>query len=264
MLVQSERTKSAKSNQSAVKLLRMIEFLAQSGEPMRLLDIAGALDLNSSTALRFLATLQSCGYVEQDQETLKYYLTFKICYYANMVSKSFSFRDVAHPYLKKISKTTGESASLAVEQDMSVVYVDVEEGQDQMLRSLQRIGNIAPLHCTGIGKLFLLNYTDDMLDVFIAKKGLRQYTVNTLTSKEQLVEELEKIRIQGYSCDNEECETGARCIAYPIRNHTGKIIAGMSITGPTSRLTDEFLGCHKQFLSDCAAEISQKLGYKPE
>lgn len=257
-----ERNKSSKSNQSVEKVFNIIELLAENGEPMRILDISKKLGMSTSTVLRFLATLESCGYVCQDEETLKYYLTYKICNIANKVSSTASVRDIAHPYLKRLSKIFGESVSLAVEQEMSVVYIDVVEGPDQMLKTTQRIGNIAPMHCTGIGKLFLLEYPESKLDKLIDIKGLHRFTQNTLTSKEQLLDELKKIREQGYAYDNEECEVGARCIAFPIRDYTGKIVAGISVTGPVSRLTDELIEKRLKYIFDMSNEISRKLGYK--
>jgi DNA-binding IclR family transcriptional regulator len=153
-------------------------------------------------------------------------------------------------------------ACFAVEQDMSVVYIDVAEESDQMLKSMQRIGNIAPLHCTGIGKLFLLNYSDSEIDRLIHEKGLPRFTENTISDKESLLRALEVIRNNGYAYDNEECEVGARCIAYPIRDYTGKVVAGLSITGPTSRLTSEAIEKNRLQLKSVAKTISQNMGYE--
>lgn len=253
-------TKESQYNQSVYKVLRIMELLAEEREPMRLLDISKSLKINSSTALRFLATLEKYGYVTQEKDTSKYYLTFKICTLANKVSSGIDIRDTVRPYLKQLSKVFGESTCLGVEQDMKIVYIDVVEGPDQMLRSMQRIGNIAPMHCTGIGKLFLLNYSDLEVDKFIEIIGLKRFTENTLTSKEQLLDELAKIRECGYAYDNEECEIGARCVAFPIYDYTNKVVAGMSITGPSSRLTDSFINSRLQYLDKAATEISQKMG----
>ena len=257
------KRKTAKPNQSVEKVFSIIEFLAQKEEPMRLLDISKGLGINSSTALRFLTTLENCGYVSQDKETLKYYLTFKICNIANHVSAHASVRDISHPYLKQLSRIFGESVCLAVQQDMMVVYIDVIEGPDQMLRTMQRIGNVAPLHCTGIGKLFLLEYSESRIDKMIAVKGMPRFTENTLTSKAQLYDELQRIQECGYAYDNEECEVGARCIALPIRDYTGKIVAGFSVTGPTSRMTDTLINNRMDYLFHTADEISRHLGYIP-
>ena len=99
------------------------------------------------------------------------------------------------------------------------------------------LGLMNAMHCTGNGKLILQQYSDDQLNKLIAAKGLTRYTDHTITTKEALLDELEKIRKRGYAIDNEECEIGARCVACPICDYTGNIIAGVSITGPSTRIT---------------------------
>ena len=248
-------------NQSVERAFSIIELLANRGEAMRLMDIAQEVHLNISTTSRFLSTLEHLGYVAQNSNTLRYHLTFKLCSLSNKISENNSLRDIAGPYLRALAREIGESVCLAVEQNMQVVYIDVAEGQDQMIRSMQRIGNIAPMHCTGIGKLLLLDYTQEQIDQLIQAKGLPSFTSNTITDKSSLMAELKLIKQQNYAYDNEECEVGARCIAFPIRNYTGKIIGGFSVTGPTARLTDSMILSYMPKLQQLAADISSQLGY---
>jgi DNA-binding IclR family transcriptional regulator len=243
-------------NLSTIKVLNLIELLADANKPMRLMDIAKGLSANPSTTLRFLSALVESGYAAQDPETSRYYLTFKICSIANKISSNVNLRDIARPYLSKVSAQFGESTCLALESDMRVVYIDVIEGPDQMIKSMQRIGSIAPLHCTGIGKLFLLNYSDEKLDRYISQKGLTRFTENTMVSKEQLIDELVAVRRRGHAFDNEECEIGARCVAFPVYGRDGRIAAGVSVTGPAGRLTDEFVAENLHFLEEAANNIS--------
>ena len=240
--------------------MKIIELLAQNHEPMRLQDIAQALDSNASTVLRFLVSLEECGYVAQNPITLQYYLTFKICSIANMVSSEIHLFDFAQPYMKQISKRFEESVCLALEEDMTVVYIGVVPGPDQMLKTMQRIGNRAPMHCTGVGKLLLLNHDEGYINKLIAEKGLTSFTEKTITTKKQLMEELQEVRSRQYAFDNEECEVGARCIAVPIRDYTQKIIAGLSVTGTIFRMTDEKIAENLDFLMETADKISQLLG----
>lgn len=259
--MEESQNKGAKANMSAEKMLTIIEYLAAQKEPVRLLDMSKALGINVSTVSRFTTTLVNCGYAAQEEETARYYLTYKICAVANMVSAHTDIRDIARPYMRQLTEIFNESACLAVEQNMKVVYIEVMEGPGQMVRSMQRIGNVAPMHCTGIGKLLLLNYTEGELDRLIELEGLIRFTEYTLTSKVQLVEELRTIREQGYAFDNEECEVGARCVAFPVYDSQGKVIAGISVTGPTNRLTDEFINARIHYFRDIAREVSLKMGY---
>lgn len=249
-------------NKSAVKALDVIEFIASNNnEPMRLQDIASGLSMNVSTVLRFLTALNECGYVQQDPDTLRYNLTFKICSISNKVSSNLRLYDIALPVMKRISAKMNESVCLAIEQDMSVVYIGIVNGPDQMLRTMNRIGNRAPLHCTGVGKLLLLNHSEEYIDKLISTKGLTVFTTNTISTKKALINELEKVRRQGHAYDNEECEIGARCIAVPIYDYTQKIIACISVTGTIFRMTDEKLNENLDFLMDEARKLSVKLGY---
>ena len=252
--------KPTAKNYSAEKTMRMIELLARNRNPMRLQDIAQALGSNSSTVLRFLVSLMGCGYVAQNPATLQYYLTFKICSVANMVSEEIRLFDISQAYMKQISERFGESVCLAIEENMRVVYIGFISGPDQMLRTMQRIGSRAPMHCTGVGKLLLLDHDEGYINKLIAEKGLPSFTEKTIVSKGQLMETLQIVRKNQYAFDNEECEIGARCIAVPIRDYTQKIIAGLSVTGPIFRMTDEKIQKNLSFLIQTADKLSKLLG----
>ena len=251
-----------RTNQSSDKLLNLLEFLTEQSEPLRLQDISRSCGMNASTALRFLNALQRRKYVEQDVQTGRYYLTFKLCALAQNVKSFFDIRSIALPFLRNVAHIFSESCNLSVERDMTVMYIDVAEGPNKTLISTQRIGNVAPLHCTGVGKLFLTEYSPASLEQFIILKPLTKYTAYTITKPEALKEELESVKKLGYAFDNEECEGGVRCVAAPIRNYTEKIKACISVSGPTVRMTDEHIFRHLPFLMEAAEQISYRLGWQ--
>jgi len=253
--------KATKANQSSEKLLIVLEALSSKPEAVRLQDLAKELKMNQSTLLRFLTSLQNMGYVNQNEDSSKYFLTNKICAIANRVSSNTDVRTVSGEYLRKLANDFGESTNLAVEQNMMMTYIEVVNGPNQVLVIFQRIGNIAPMHCTGVGKLIMLDYTGEKIDKLISEKGLQRFTENTICTKEKLIRELETVRINGYAFDNEECEIGVRCVAAPIRDFTGKIIAGISVSGPATRMTDRFIGEKLHLLMESAREVSRCLGY---
>ena len=255
------KTKSAKKNQSVEKVFQIIEIMAQNRGAMRLQDIAASLSLPASTVLRFLNTLMTFHYVNQDPETLKYSLSMKFCQIGDLVSSQLSIRDIARPYLIRLSDKCNESACLAVEENLEVVYIDVVDGPDNMLKAMQRIGRRAPLHSTGVGKLLLLNYDEEKLNTIIAQKGLCSLTHHTITTKEKLVAELKDIQAKGYALDNEECEIGARCLAAPVYDYTKKIVASISVSGPNSRMNEGKLPFVEEQVKEIAKIISEKLGY---
>ena len=162
---------ASRVNQSTEKAMAIIELLAQSTGPARLRDISQRLELNASTTLRFLTSLQNCGYVEQESETQRYRLTYKICRVANQFSDHMELQTLTHPYLLALSERFHEALCVSVERDMSMVYIDAAIGPNQTLMSMQRVGNISPMHCTGNGKLLLLNYPEHRIDEMIRRKG---------------------------------------------------------------------------------------------
>ena len=250
------------ANQSSDKLLYILETLVAQAEPLRLQEIAKLCDMNASTALRFLSALQKRGYVAQDMDTGRYYVTYKICALAESVSASSSVRTIALPFMRSMANLFNESCNLAIEQDMTIMYVEVIRAPNNLLMSTQRIGNVAPMHCTGIGKLFLACYSEAEMDKYLAIKKMIPFTANTIISAEMLKKEVEQVARLGYAFDNEECEVGVRCIAVPILDYTGKMHAGLSVSGPAVRMTDEFIYTRLSALQETAHQLSMCMGWQ--
>lgn len=255
-------SESVSSNQSSEKLLKLIEFLATQEEPIRLIDISKALHMNSSTAFRFLTTLEKMNYVAQEENSSKYYLTYKLCALGQQVKSHQQLPKTARPILRELAITSEETTCLAINQNNQVVYIDVIEAPGQIVKAMQRIGHIAPLHCTGIGKLLLTNYTEKQIDELIIQTGLPGFTEKTITSKEALLSEIQTVRKQGYAYDNEECEIGTKCLAFPIYDYSNKVIAGFSVTGPSLRLTDTFFEHLIPYMHQLSIQLSSLMGYK--
>jgi DNA-binding IclR family transcriptional regulator len=164
--------------------------------------------------------------------------------------------------VKQISAAFNESASLCIEQNMQMIYIATEEGPGRMLQTLHRIGHIAPMHATGVGKLHLLNYSGEQLAELEKKLGFPQYTKHTITDMESLKKEITWVRKSGYAMDNEECEEGVRCIAVPVRNFEGKVVAAMSISAPVARMDKKKIEEIIPFLRDISTKASRELGYE--
>ncbi len=247
-------------NQSSDKLLTLLEILSVQPEPVRLQELAWQASMNTSTVLRFLMTLEKRGYVVQDGDTGRYSLTFKLCGIADNIKVHTDIRNICLPYMKNVSQYFGETVNFSVEEDRAVVYLEVVQCAWQALCTTQRIGKGAPLHCTGVGKLFLLNYSEEQIMSLYRKKGFRKYTERTLCTVEQIKEQLMEIRERGYALDDEECEIGMRCVAVPIKDYSGKVVAGLSISGPTTRMIWENIEPKMDYLLEVSEEISRRLG----
>lgn len=251
----------AQSNRSSDKLLSMLEVLSEQSEPLHLQGISQLCNVNPSTALRFLSSLRRRNYVAQTADTGKYYLTFKICSLAQSVHLFSDMRNVALPYLRNAAHLFSESCSLAIDSDMTAMYIEVVPGPNKQFLSLHRIGSSAPLHCTAVGKLLLATYSPERVERLIATRGLEARTEHTITDPDALESELESVRKRGYALDDQECEYGTRCLAVPIRDHTGKICAAIGVSGPSVRMTDELIFSKLTCFIETAEQISFRLGW---
>lgn len=260
----SEETTNITSNQSAEKVMLVLEALARQQQPVKLGELAQEMKMNASTLYRFLVALQNTGYVLQHKENGKYELNLKLCYLSDLIKSHFSITSVLHPFVEETSALFQEFAHLGQLERGKLVYVDYADTQTEHSQSLMirpHIGRIAQMHCTSIGKLFLSEYDEQQLDEFIARDGLPSRTSNTLSTKESLVKDLDTIRSYGYALDNEECEIGVRCIAVPIRDYTGKIVAGLSVSAPTTRITSERISSTLPAFLNIAERASSELNY---
>ena len=250
-----------KKNQSLRKALQILEGMTNIPSPARLQDIARSLKMPQSTLLRFLNTFIDFGYVNQDQDTSCYYLTLKLAEIGSRVRDSFPFQNSLAKYVRQLAQQFDESASLCIEHDMQMVYVVTQDSPSRMLRTLHRIGRIAPMHATGVGKVFLLNYSDKKLDELMEKFGFPAYTSHTITSMDSLKREIAQVQKQGYALDNEECEEGVFCIAVPVRNFSGEVVAAISLSAPATRLDKQRTEQIIQYLKNIGEEASKELGY---
>lgn len=253
---------ASSANQSSEKLLTLIEVLSQSDEPVRLSDLATLMDMNVSTVSRFLTTLQNRGYVAQNTDSGKYFLTYKICKLANNLTSRMDLNSICKPYLQKISKIFGCTTNLMVRYEYSVIYLEVVPGPQQILLPLQRIGKVAPLYCTGGGKLFLQEFSDAEFQDYASNITFERFTDHTIGSIGELKQAVEESAQKGYAIDNEECELGTRCLAVPVYNYTGRIQAAISINAPASKLTDTYILQNVNIIKNIALEVSKLIGYE--
>ncbi|MDR0655190.1 MAG: IclR family transcriptional regulator, partial [Treponema sp.] len=251
--VDSQSSEGTKKNQSLRKALQILEGMTKIHTPAHLQDIAKSLDIPQSTLLRFLNTYIDFGYVSQDPASSCYYLTLKLTEMGFRTKDKFPFQSSLTKYVKQISRTFHESASLCIEHDMQMVYIATEEGPSRMLQTLQRIGRVAPMHATGVGKLHLMNYSPEQLMELEQKFGFSRYTKHTITQMDALKKEIAKIKRQGYAVDDEECEEGVRCLAVPIRDYTGKVVAALSISAPVTRMNLQKINEIIQYVKEVGA-----------
>lgn len=250
------------SSQSSDKLLQILEYLAGQSAPLRLQDIAAALEMQQPTVLRYMNSLINQGYAYKDERTLRYILTWRICRLSHQVLSHTGLRDIVSPYLRELSYSFNCGACVAMRQDDELFYLDVVDNPGSAMNSLQRIGKNAPIHTTGSGKVLMAGLTEQHVKRIEERKGLERLTRNTIVELPVLLEELDRVRKQGYAMDDEECEEGVRCVSVPLYDYTGQLVAAISIFGPIDNLEEQRI--QKEILPallDTAKQISVRLGY---
>ncbi|CAH1223463.1 HTH-type transcriptional regulator XynR [Paenibacillus plantiphilus] len=251
---------ASQSIQSVQRALSILEILRNHPDGLGVTEISNRLDVAKSTAFRLLFSLLEEGYVQKDDQTDHYRLGLKLLQLGNEVAKSMDLRRLATPYLKRLVDLTGETTHLAVYEKGEVVYIDKLESS-ATIRMYSQVGLRAPAHCTGLGKAMLSGLPDEEIDRVIETKGLQKFTETTLITRGQLMEALKEAHRNGYAFDDEEHERGVRCAAAPIFNFENKVIAGISVAGPTTRISQERMRQIGPQVSQIAKEISREMGF---
>lgn len=217
------------------------------------------MSLNKSTVHGLLVTMEQMGYVQQSTDSGKYSLGLKLFQLGMAVYNSMDLRTIALPHLHTLAEKYKETAHLAVLSEGEVVYIEKVDSP-RSIRIVSRIGGRNPAHCTGVGKVLLAALPEAVLDRFLAKSNLRRYTDNTITTPLELKKHLQQIRDKGVAFDLEEFERGLRCVAAPIRDHRGTVIAAISVSGPADRLATDRLDKIADDVVETANTISRALG----
>lgn len=249
------------ANQSVSKLMLLLEYLSECRTPVRLQDIAAGIHMPQATVLRYLNALAADGYVFQDTISERYGLTWKICGIGEQVRGRLNLRMISNDIISELSSLLDFGICLVVERDMECMYLDCIYEPEAMGFSLVRIGKQTPLHAASSGKVLLSEYTDSELERFIERKGLPALTPRTITTKERLIKELQRVREAGYALDDEECEEGLRCAAVPVYSYQNRAAAAISAFGSAEKLTDACIeNTVLPLLKKAASRLSFRLG----
>jgi IclR family KDG regulon transcriptional repressor len=245
------------------RVVDILETFPRLGPELGVSDISRALGLKKATAHRLLASLRRRGIVAQDPLTRRYRLGLKLWELGSMATTQVDWVDRVKPFLQELTDATGETTHLAVLNDGQVLYVDKVESH-HALRMPSQVGKRNPVHCTGIGKAQIAFLLPEVLQRLVARRGLPAFTPRTITDIAALHVELAQVRERGYAVDHEEIEEGLVCIGSPIRDHTGHVVAAISIAGPSSRLRPETIEGHACDVLEVAHKMSTILGCPPD
>ncbi|CAE1145452.1 MULTISPECIES: DNA-binding transcriptional regulator KdgR [Serratia] len=244
---------------SVLKVFGILQALGEERE-IGITELSQRVMMSKSTVYRFLQTMKSLGYVAQEGESEKYSLTLKLF---ELGAKSLQNVDLirsADIQMRELSQQTRETIHLGALDEDSIVYIHKIDSLYN-LRMYSRIGRRNPLHSTAIGKVLLAWRDEAEVGDILSQIEFTRSTAHTITSAAQLLPVLTQVRQQGFGEDVEEQEEGLRCIAVPVFDRFGVVIAGLSISFPTIRFSEEAKAGYVHQLHHAARIISEQQGY---
>jgi DNA-binding IclR family transcriptional regulator len=255
-----KRDKSNYIIQSVSHSLDVLEEFKGDAIELGVTELSKKLKLHKNNIFRLLATLEARGYIEQNKSTENYRLGLKSLELGQTFIRQMGLLRQARPTLERLAERANETTYLAVMRNVDVIYIDVVEA-NQTVRVASRVGLRLPTHCTAVGKVLIASESEEEI-----KKRLPEHfekrTAKTITDPKALVEHLIKVGKQGYALDDEEFEDGVRCIAAPVRDYTGNVVAAVSISGPAMRMADKkIIDEMIQAVKEAGDEVSKRLGY---
>lgn len=217
-----------------VKTMSVLESLVHSAEGVSLKELSQRVGLVRSSLFRILFTLKELGYVEQVSENGLYRLTFKTTGLVRRSIGGLTLSKVARPHLIDLRDRVQESVWLAEQRRHGIVLIDVVEASHPLKLSFD-VGDLCPVHATSLGKVIAAYMAPEQLEALLPKGRLPKFTSHTLTSRTQLMAELERVRQQEYAVNAEETILGAIVVGAPVFDSLGKVFAGISVSAPTAR-----------------------------
>ena len=251
--------------QTIERVSTIFDVMAKSAQGISLKELSAQASLPKGTTHRLLTSLAYFGYVRQASESKNYYLGFKLVELGNRLLDHLDLRAQARPFLISLCQRTKETVHLVILDQNEALYVDkvVSDENPAGLQMVSRVGRRVPAHCSAVGKALLAQISEKELHALINEKGLEKRTQNTIDDPEKLKQHLNVICRQGYAVDDEENESGIRCIGAPIFNQQGQAIAAISISGPTVRITKKIVQkTLKNEVMKTALDISREFGYQ--
>ena len=251
-----------KGAQNTIKSLdRALEVLVQLGEMQggTLSEIAGALEQSPATVYRVLTTFQGRGFVDFDEQTQVWSIGPAAFLTGSQFLRRTSLVERARPIMRELMEATGETANLGIERDGKVLFLGQVETH-ATIRAFFPPGTASAMHSSGIGKALLCRMDDQRQRQVLAAGRLEQFTPNTLTDPELMIADLQATKARGYAIDGEERNIGMRCIAAPVYNVFGEVVAGISVSGPTSRITEDRIEVLAEPVMVAAAQLTRAIG----
>lgn len=249
--------------QSVERTFVILEEIANSNSRLGLTELSERLKLHKSTIHRLVNTLITLGYVIQNPKSGTYSLGAKVFSLGKeWLNEHRAFTKIVF-ILEELMELTGETVYLVVRDYREGVYVDKVVSYER-IKSDTEIGRRIPLHCTAVGKVLLSGLSLGMIETLYKNVKLDKYTERTITEFNELLLVIKEVKEKGYAVDNSEFEEKVKCVAAPVQNYKGDIIAAVSVSGPEFRIPEEKIEWLIESVKDKVLKASQVLGYFPD
>jgi len=246
------------------KAMQVLEAVCEHDGPVRLTDLVSQLGLPKSTAHRLLGSLLEQGLVRYDTDGQRYSPGYRLLSLAQRTWDSLDIPRAARKHMPKLLEEAGETIHLAVVDGHEIIYVDKLESP-KTIRLYSAVGKRGPIYCTGVGKAILAFLDQAQQEDIIRHTAFVPHTAHTIPDARALRQAIAEIRVRGCALDMEEHEEGIRCVAAPIFNFRGQVVAGISVTSVASRMTTTRLQDLQPIVLETARRISRELGFvEPE
>ena len=246
---------------STLKSLKLLELFTALKREWSIPDMIEALGYHKSSIQRIVSTLEGEGFLKRAQANRGVYrLGPQVLFLGSIADMSTDLRSIARPIMAKLVERVRETCYLCVLEGNQCLYVEKVECS-QPIQIIHAVGKRNPLHSTGVGKALMSGMTDKEIKKIVSESGLKGFTPNTITKVDQLLHEVEEIRKRGVAYDLEELDLGVKCVAAPIHNHAGRVVAAISISGPAQRFTPKAFPRFEKEVMASARAISRELGF---
>lgn len=247
-----------KSIPTNLRLLLLLEEIARVGTPLTPTAANEVLGLPKPTVHRLFHRLEEEGFLQRDVDGRSYSPGQRLRRMSMNVLSSSRLRTVRLAVLNALTEDVGETCNLATPERDGMIYIDRVETK-WPLRIQLPVGTTVPFHCTASGKMYLSTLPPRNLSKYLASALLDPHTPKSMTDPAEIVREIERIRAEDYSTDNEEFMEGMVAVAVPIRDNLGRLMSTLSVHAPTQRISLDALKGHLQRLRTAASDLSEMM-----
>jgi DNA-binding IclR family transcriptional regulator len=258
-MLRARTTRETPSIQSLDRGLLILETVGKSDLPVSLSHLAAILGIDRSSAFRLANTLKRRGFLANPSAGKDYILGPSVWRLSRQYDWSRMLATVAHDQLRSLAAATNETAHLAVREGRRALFID-HVATSHVIAISGQTGELVPLYCTSHGKALLADFDQQGLKSLLGEKPLKAWTKNTMLSTAQLAKACEEIRKRGYATDDSEYLDGVRCIAAPIRDREGAVIASIGISAPSARFPHELEREYAEKVLAVAGQIGEMIG----